>query len=66
MTNIQLWLAIGVPSFFVLVGILLNQVGFTRVESRLTAIEADLRRFYQILGEHSKSINILEKKAGLS
>ena len=66
MTNIQLWLAIGIPTVAVLIGILLNQVSFSRIEGRLTVIEADLRRFFQILGEHGKSIEITEKKLGLS
>ncbi len=46
----------------VLVGILLNALGVSRVESRLQVIEGDLRRFYQMLGEHSAKIDNLEKK----
>jgi hypothetical protein len=67
MTNLQLWLAMGVPSLMVLLGIFLNmnsinalrsemQGRFTGIESRLIAIEGDLRRFYEILGEHSGRI----------
>ena len=33
-----------------------------RVEARLTVIGADLRRFYQILGEHTGQIDILKGK----
>jgi hypothetical protein len=66
MTETQLWLAIGIPTVTVLMGILLNVTGLNRVESRietrLLAIEGDLRRFYQILGEHSAKIENLEKK----
>lgn len=62
MTNSQLWLAIGIPTVAVLIGILLNQVSSNRLESRLTAIEGDLRRFYQFLGEHSAKIENLEKR----
>ena len=66
MTEAQLWLAIGIPTVTVLMGILLNVTGLNRVESRietrLLAIEGDLRRFYQILGEHSAKIENLEKK----
>jgi hypothetical protein len=66
MTDTQLWLAIGIPTVTVLMGILLNVTGLNRVESRietrLLAIEGDLRRFYQILGEHSAKIENLEKK----
>ena len=66
MTDTQLWLAIGIPTVTVLMGILLNVTGLNRVESRietrLLAIEGDLRRFYQIHGEHSAKIENLEKK----
>jgi archaellum component FlaC len=91
MNDTQLFLAIGVPSFLVLIGILLNLVGSSRIETRLdgridraengigsrldrienrltpienrlTTIEGDLRRFYQILGEHTAKIENLEKK----
>jgi len=80
MTNTQLWLAIGVPSFLILVGILLNQSAisslraeilsrfagveahFTGIENRLIVIEGDLRRFYQLIGEHSGKIESLERK----
>lgn len=91
MTNLQLWLAIGIPSFMVLLGILLNMYSFkgiearfaevesrftgiesrftgiegrftgfegrfTGIEGRLNVIEGDLRRFYELLGEHSGKI----------
>jgi hypothetical protein len=84
MTNLQLWLAIGIPSFMVLLGILLNMYSFkgiearfvevesrftgiegrftgfegrfTKIEGRLNVIEGDLRRFYELLGEHSGRI----------
>lgn len=65
MNNTQLWISIGVPTFVVLVGILLNQLGQGRIETRLLSIEADLRRFYQILGQHDEAIDILKKKANL-
>lgn len=60
MSDTQLWIAVGIPTITVLLGILLNAHGLSRlegriqsVENRLLAIEAGLRRFYQILGEHS-------------
>jgi hypothetical protein len=62
MTNEQLWLAIGIPTVTVLIGILLNQLGLNRMENRLQVIEGDLRRFWQILGEHSAKIENLERK----
>ena len=62
MPNEQLLLAIGIPAMMILIGIILQQVGTGRVEARLTVIEADLRRFYQILGEHTGQIDILKGK----
>lgn len=62
MTDSQLWIAIGIPTGTVLLGILLNQLGSSRIESRLQGIEGDLRRFYQTLGEHSAKIENLERK----
>ena len=68
MTNEQLWLAIGIPTVTVLIGILLNQLGLSRtemgqnrLENRLQVIEGDLRRFWQILGEHSARLDNIEK-----
>lgn len=62
MTDTQLWIAVGIPTVTVLLGILLNSLGVSRVESRLQVIEGDLRRFYQMLGEHTAKIENLEKK----
>lgn len=66
MNNVQLFLSIGIPSFLVLVGILTNQLGLNRLENRLETrlivIEADLRRFYELIGEHSGKIDMLQKK----
>jgi hypothetical protein len=62
MSDTQLWIAVGIPTVTVLVGILLNALGVSRVESRLQVIEGDLRGFYQMLGEHSAKIENLEKK----
>ena len=43
MTNAQLYLAIGIPSVLVLIGIILNQMGQGRIETRLNIIEGDLK-----------------------
>jgi hypothetical protein len=78
MTNLQLWLAIGIPSILVIVGIFLNNARFnaidTRfngvdsrfsgVEGRLSTIEGDLRQFYMILGRHDADIDNLKKQRG--
>ncbi len=61
--------AIGIPSFLVLVGILLNQDGlrnlkedmhreFGRIYARLDHMQSDLDKFHRSLGQHE----ILEKK----
>jgi len=62
-------LTIGIPTFTVLVGILLNMNGLGQVEKRLdgvegclVVVEGDLRRFYPILGEHSGKIDSQEKR----
>lgn len=61
MSNAQLLLAILIPTITVLVGILLNHSGNGRLVARLISIEGDLRRFYQILGEHGARLDNLEK-----
>ncbi len=61
MTNLQLLLSIGVPTFFVLAGILLNHREvtqlktdinrqFDKVDSRLTRIEGDQKQFFKTTG----------------
>ena len=61
MTNLQLLLSIGVPTFFVLAGILLNHREvtqlktdinrqFDKVDSRLTRIEEDQKQFFKTIG----------------
>ena len=62
MTNAQLWIATVVPTLAVIVGFLLNHTGIARIENRLTTIEADLRRFYQMFGEFGVRITDLEKR----
>jgi len=65
MTNAQLYLAVGIPTFMVLVGIVLNQVGQGRIENRLTTIEGDLRNFYATQGHHEATLDIVKKKLDL-
>jgi hypothetical protein len=65
MNNSQFWIAVCVPSFLVMLGIWRNDKRFDAVDSRLLVIEADLRRFYQTLGQHDEAIEILKKKANL-
>jgi len=63
MNNVQLYLAMGVPTLAVLVGILLSQRSSDRLERRLERIEADLREFYRTLGQHDAKIENLEKRS---
>jgi F0F1-type ATP synthase membrane subunit b/b' len=71
--NVQLYIAVGLPTVLVLVGIFLNQRSFERLESglgsrmdrieaRLDRIEADLREFYRTLGQHEVKIENLERR----
>ena len=73
MNNTQLYIALGLPSSMVLVGMFLNQRSFVRLESslgsrmdrletRLDRIEADLREFYRTLGQHDARLDNLEKR----
>jgi hypothetical protein len=69
MNNAQLYFAMGLPTFMVLIGILLNQRSFDllnarmdRIESRLDRIEADLREFYRTLGQHDARLDNLENR----
>jgi hypothetical protein len=66
-------ITVGVPVIVILFGILFNQRGldklegrvdsrFDRLEKRMDTIQADLSRFYQVLGEHSGKIEMLLKK----
>jgi hypothetical protein len=74
MNNMQLYLSIGIPTFMVLVGIVLSSRGSDSIRkevaalrsdtnTRLTNIEGDLRRFYQIMGENTGKIEILSRKS---
>jgi len=74
MNNVQLYIAVGLPTVMVLVGIFLNQRSFDRLESslggrmdrlevRLDRIEADLREFYRTLGQHDARLDNMEKRS---
>jgi hypothetical protein len=63
----------GIPVLVILFGILFNQRAldklegrvdsrFDRLEKRMDTMQADLSRFYQVLGEHSGKIEMLQKK----
>lgn len=61
-------ITVGVPVLAILFGILFNQRGLDRLESRfdrlkkrMDTMQSDLARFYQILGEHGGKIELLSK-----
>jgi hypothetical protein len=67
-------ITVGIPVLAILFGILFNQRGldrlegrvdsrFDRLEKRMDNMQSDLSRFYQILGEHSGKIEMLQKKS---
>ncbi len=62
MTNLQLLLTICIPSFLVLVGILLNYKGTSDVAKRLDIIEHDLRVFYSVTGKLEGQVETLMRK----
>ena len=69
MTNVQLLVAALIPTFTVIAGLVVQNGRFNALESRmssletrLVAIEGDLRRFYEILGRHDAEIEILKRK----
>jgi hypothetical protein len=66
-------ITVGVPVIVILFGILFNQRGldklegrvdsrFDWLEKRMDTMQADLSRFYQVLGEHDGKIELLLKK----
>ena len=70
MNNVQLFIAAGLPTLTVLVGILLNQRSsallehrMDRIEAWLDRIEADLREFYRTLGQHEARLDNLERRS---
>jgi hypothetical protein len=67
-------ITVGIPVLAILFGILSNQRGldrlegrvdsrFDRLEKRMDNMQSDLSRFYQILGEHSGKIEMMQKKS---
>ena len=66
MTNLQLYLAVGLPTLLLLLGQWRN-FNATKdlrvsVEQRLLVIEADLREFYRVIGKLEGRMDALEHK----
>ena len=62
MSNVQLLLAVLIPTFTVIAGFVVQNGRLNSIETRLIAIEGDLRRFYEILGRHDGEIEMLKRK----
>jgi hypothetical protein len=69
MTNLQLLLAIGVPTLAVIASMILNNGRFNTIEGRIASmdtrlinIEGDLRRFYQEQGRLAGHVESLEQR----
>jgi hypothetical protein len=69
MTNLQLLLAIGVPTLAVIASMILNNGRFNTIEGRISSmdtrlinIEGDLRRFYQEQGRLAGHVESLEQR----
>lgn len=66
MTNLQLLLSIGIPTFAIILATVLqtnsNNACFSAIEQRLVVIGGDQRRFYEILGRHDGEISVLKER----
>jgi hypothetical protein len=62
MSNLQLYLAIGLPTLLLLIGQLLNWSAVKDVSSRLLTIESDLRQFYRAIGKVEGRLDVIEKR----
>ena len=73
MTDAQLYLAIGVPFFSLLVVFLMNnrsidalrsetRDGFARIDAHLGQIGRDLREFYGTQRQHDSRLDVMERK----
>jgi hypothetical protein len=61
-SNLQLVLSIGIPTFAVLISILFSNARFGAIEQRLIVMEADMRQFYHLTGKLEGRVDALEGK----
>ena len=68
MTNMQLYLAIGVPTLMVLLGLLLNWSATKELSNRVSelgnrfgVLEGDMRQFYHLTGKLEGRLEAMEK-----
>jgi hypothetical protein len=62
MSNLQLYLAIGLPTLLLLIGQLLNWSAVKDVSSRLLTIKSDLRQFFRAIGKVEGRLDVIEKR----
>jgi hypothetical protein len=61
MTNMQLYISIGLPTLLILLGLLLNWSATKDVATRLGVIESDMRQFYRAIGKLEGRMDAVEK-----
>ena len=62
MNNVQLYLAIGLPTLLILIGLLLNWSATRDVATRLGVIKSDMRQFYRAIGKLEWRMDAVEHK----
>ena len=62
MSNLQLALSIGIPTFTVLVSFLYTNARISSIEQRLIVMESDMRQFYHLTGKLEGRLDALEAK----
>lgn len=62
-SNIQLWLTVGIPSVLILITLFNNNARFNSIETRLAAIENRLVSIEAILWRHEGELGVLKEHA---
>lgn len=62
MNSLNAWIAGGMPTLAVLVGILINRYDIGRLDRRLESIEKDMKEFYALQRVHDTRLDHLENK----
>jgi hypothetical protein len=57
----QTALTIGVPTFVILIGILLNRQDYARLDAKIDGLRSDFKEFYRTLGQHDSRLDTLER-----
>jgi hypothetical protein len=62
MTNLQLYLSIGLPTLLLLIAQVINWNATRDVGARLMTIESDMRQFYRAIGKVEGRLDSLEHR----